>query len=82
MNRYFILLIANHILLEGAVVEYQGLKRLERLLGRKLEPEEFEQTYDFNANSYEYIPAHEIGADPRCGERNVFHDHNGNEWHN
>ncbi len=77
--KYFILLNANRILLDGAVICETGLKKLKRLTN---EPIEVEETTEFNANSYEYIPATEIDNDPRCGEKNIFYDHLGNEWHN
>lgn len=77
--KYFIVTKDTELLLEGAVVCETGLKKLQRLTNG---PVEFEQTTEFNANSYEYVQPHEIDSDPRCGERNVFHDHNGNEFHN
>lgn len=77
--RYFILLNNTEILLEGAVLCETGLKKLTRLTDSVVEVEE---TTDFDANSYEYVPAYQIGEDARCGERNVFHDINGNEWFN
>jgi len=80
-QRYFILLRDTTILLEGAVLDEVGLEKLRRLVG-EAESVEAEETTEFNANSYEYVPAYRIDEDPRCGERNVFYDHNGNEWHN
>ena len=77
--KYFILTKDTPLLLASAVLSEVGLKKLRRLTNG---PVEVEETTEFNANSYEYVPAHEIDSDPRCGERNVFYDHNGNEWHN
>lgn len=79
MSKYFLITKDTAVLLASAVIDEVGLRKLQRLTS---EPVGFEETTEFNANSYEYVPAYEIGADPRCRERNVFHDHNGNEWHN
>ena len=78
--KYFILLCDTTELLEGAILCETGLRKLKRLVGESLVM--VEETTEFDANSYEYVPVNELGSDGRCGERNVFHDHNGNEWHN
>lgn len=80
--KYFLLLTDTPLLLAGAVLCETGLKKLKRLTPHAEKLIVAEETTAFNANSYEYVHVNEIDADPSCGERNVFHDHNGNEWHN
>lgn len=77
--KYFMLLTDTPLLFSGAVLSEAGVKKLMKLSSC---PVEVTETLEHNANSYEYVPPYEIGADPRCGERNVFHDACGNEWHN
>lgn len=77
--KYFILLTDTSILLSSAVISETGLKKLKSLTD---EPFEIEETTAFNANSYEYVCPSEMDSDPRCGEKNVFYDVNGNEFHN
>lgn len=78
--KYFILLTDTSLFYSGGVFCETGIKKLKMYLGD--EKFEVEETLEFDCNSYEYVHVNEIGPDPRCGERNVFHDHNGNEWYN
>lgn len=78
--KYFYLLADTTELLEGAVLCETGLKKLKGLVGDA--SVKVEEATDFDANSCEYVSPEEIGPDANCGERKVFHDINGNEWHN
>lgn len=77
--KYFILLNSNSILCDGAVLSENGLAKLKSLTN---EPIEVEETTEYDGNSYEFVSTCSLTEDDRCGERNVFHDHNGNEYHN
>lgn len=88
MQKYYRLLTTNSVLFDGSIISAKGLEKLKECLESKNENSSVDvELVDISGVSqkdmlYYYVPANEIGRDLNWGEKNVFYDHNGNEYYN
>lgn len=83
--KYFRLLTDNSMWFAGeSVFTEQLMKRmLSELPKSEAQIQQFEEISKeeaFDQNGYFLVSVNDFTGN--TGERNVFHDHNGNEWHN
>lgn len=78
MKFYRLLVTIPGLLYDGAIFTEIGLKKIQNM-GYKPVVEECKK--EDNAGYY-FISSDQIGEESNSGERNVFYDASGNEYHN
>lgn len=90
MEKFFRILKDTKFCIAESIVDESGLIMLRALIstsdrytgGNELADLKFEKVNASEVTDYYFVSSSEIAGDDSSGEKNVFHDSSGNEYHN